>query len=61
MKTWLRGIARPRHLIGVLIVCLTNPGGIKQGRVPQLSELLNRRLTETAQFVEDADIFMVSG
>jgi len=35
--------------------------GVKQGRLPPLSELLTGRLTETAQFADDADIFMFSG
>lgn len=35
--------------------------GIKQGRLPPLSELLTGHLTETAQFADDADIFMFSG
>lgn len=35
--------------------------GIRQGRLPLLSELLTGRLTETAQFADDADIFMFSG
>ena len=35
--------------------------GVKQGRLPLLSELLTGRLTETAQFADDADIFMFSG
>jgi len=35
--------------------------GIKQGRLPPLSELLTGRLTETAQFADDADIFKFSG
>jgi hypothetical protein len=35
--------------------------GIKQGRLPPLSELLTGRLTETAQFADDADLFMFSG
>lgn len=35
--------------------------GIQQGRLPPLSELLTGRLTETAQFADDADIFKFSG
>lgn len=35
--------------------------GVKQGRLPPLSELLTGRLTETAQFADDADIFKFSG
>ena len=31
--------------------------GVRQGRLPLLSELLTGRLTETAQFADDADIF----
>ena len=31
--------------------------GVKRGRLPQFSELLTGRLTETAQFADDADIF----
>jgi hypothetical protein len=35
--------------------------GVKQGRLPALSELLTGRLTETAQFADDADIFKFTG
>ena len=34
---------------------------VKRGRLPPLSELLTGRLTESAQFADDADVFKFSG